>query len=77
MSFTYFSMEDPTVGGYTREQIALRRAIAMGFNTDELIRVLFNGMRDRTQCFARRAVRRLVPVRSLSIRSAIRYRPPA
>ena len=43
MSFTYFSMEDPTVGGYTREQIALRRAIAMGFNTDELIRVLFNG----------------------------------
>jgi oligopeptide transport system substrate-binding protein len=43
MTYTYFNMEDPIVGGYTREQIALRRAIAMGFNTDELIRVLFNG----------------------------------
>jgi len=43
MSYTYFNLEDPTVGGYTREQIALRRAIAMGFNIEELIRVLFNG----------------------------------
>jgi oligopeptide transport system substrate-binding protein len=43
LSYTYFNMEDPTVGGYTREQIALRRAIAMGFNTEEMIRVLFNG----------------------------------
>jgi ABC-type transport system substrate-binding protein len=43
LTYTYFNMEDPAVGGYGREQIALRRAIAMGFNTDELIRVLFNG----------------------------------
>ena len=43
MTYTYFNLEDPTVGGYSREQIALRRAIAMGFNTDEMIRVLFNG----------------------------------
>ena len=43
LTYTYFNLEDPTVGGYAREQIALRRAIAMGFNTDELIRVLFNG----------------------------------
>jgi ABC-type transport system substrate-binding protein len=43
MSYTYFNMEDPTVGGYGNEQVALRRAIAMGFNTDELIRVLFAG----------------------------------
>jgi len=43
LTYTYFNMEDPTVGGYTREQIALRRAIAMGFNTEEMIRVLFNG----------------------------------
>ena len=43
LTYTYFSLEDPTVGGYTKERIALRRAIAMGFNTDELIRVLFNG----------------------------------
>ena len=28
--FTYFNMEDPVVGGYTPEKIALRRAISMG-----------------------------------------------
>ena len=43
LTYTYFNMEDPVVGGYSKEQIALRRAIAMGFNTDEMIRVLFNG----------------------------------
>ncbi len=43
LTYTYFNMEDAAVGGYTKERIALRRAIAMGFNTDELIRVLFNG----------------------------------
>ncbi|TMH59600.1 MAG: bicyclomycin resistance protein, partial [Betaproteobacteria bacterium] len=31
------------VGGYTPEKIALRRAIGMGFNVDEFIRVLFRG----------------------------------
>src|SRR2546430_148546 len=28
--WTYFNMEDPVVGGYTAEKIALRRAIGMG-----------------------------------------------
>ena len=43
LTFTYFNMEDPIVGGYSNAQVALRRAIAMGFNVDELIRVLFAG----------------------------------
>jgi ABC-type transport system substrate-binding protein len=43
ITFTYFNLDDPTVGGYTQQQVALRRAIAMGFNTDEMIRVLFAG----------------------------------
>jgi len=43
LTFTYFNMRDPTVGGYTREQIALRQAIAMGFDTSELIRVQYGG----------------------------------
>ena len=43
LGYTYFNMEDPVVGGYSREQIALRRAIAMGFDTDEFIRVVLNG----------------------------------
>jgi ABC-type transport system substrate-binding protein len=41
--WAYFNMEDPVVGGYTPEKIALRRAIGMAFNTDEFIRVLFRG----------------------------------
>ena len=43
ITFTYFNMKDPIVGGYSKAQIALRRAIAMGFNVDELIKVLFAG----------------------------------
>jgi ABC-type transport system substrate-binding protein len=43
LTFTYFNMKDPLVGGYSNAQIALRRAIAMGFDVDELIRVLYGG----------------------------------
>ena len=43
LTFTYFNMKDPVVGGYSNAQVALRRAIAMGFNVDELIRVLYAG----------------------------------
>jgi oligopeptide transport system substrate-binding protein len=41
--FVYFNMEDPVLGGYTPERIALRRAIAMGYDVDEAIRVLQKG----------------------------------
>ena len=43
VTFTYFNLEDPMVGGYTTQQIALRRAIGMGFDIGEMIRVLFAG----------------------------------
>ncbi len=43
LTFTFFNMEDPVVGGYGTAQVALRRAIAMGFDLDEMIRVLFAG----------------------------------
>jgi oligopeptide transport system substrate-binding protein len=43
LTFTYFNIEDPIVGGYSNAQVALRRAIAMGYNIDEMIRVLFAG----------------------------------
>jgi ABC-type transport system substrate-binding protein len=39
----YFNMEDPVVGGYTPEKIALRRAIGMGYDNAEAIRVLLKG----------------------------------
>jgi len=43
VAFTYFNMEDPLLGGYSPEKIALRRAISMGYNLDEAIRVLYYG----------------------------------
>jgi len=43
VSYTYFNMEDPVVGGYSTEKIALRRAIGMSYNVDEDIRVLRQG----------------------------------
>jgi len=43
LSYTYFNMEDPVVGGYTPDKIALRRAMIMGFNTDEMIKVWWQG----------------------------------
>jgi ABC-type transport system substrate-binding protein len=36
-------MQDPVVGGYTPEKIALRRAIGMAYDQDEAIRVLLKG----------------------------------
>jgi len=39
----YFNMEDPVVGGYTADKIALRRAIGMGYDNAEGIRVLLKG----------------------------------
>ena len=41
--WTYFNMEDPLLGGYTPEKIALRRAISMGYDVNEYIRVILKG----------------------------------
>ena len=41
INYTYFNMEDPVVGGYAQERIALRRAFGMAYNCEEEIRVLW------------------------------------
>jgi ABC-type transport system substrate-binding protein len=46
---TYFNMEDPVVGGYTPEKVALRRAISLGYNIDEEIRLIRRGSMTRAQ----------------------------
>ncbi len=43
VSLSYFGMENPVVGGYTPERVALRRAIAMAVNQDEEIRIVRRG----------------------------------
>jgi oligopeptide transport system substrate-binding protein len=43
LQYAYLNMDDPVVGGYSKDKIALRRAIALGFNTPDLIRVVYHG----------------------------------
>jgi ABC-type transport system substrate-binding protein len=41
--YTYFGMENPVVGGYEPQQVALRRAIALALDTDEELRLVYKG----------------------------------
>jgi ABC-type transport system substrate-binding protein len=42
-SMSYFAMENPVVGGYSAEKVALRRAIALAVNVEEEIRLVRRG----------------------------------
>ena len=44
VGFLYYNMEDPVVGGYTPEKIALRRAINLAFDVATETRLIRNGM---------------------------------
>jgi len=43
LTFAYFNMEDPVVGGYTPERVALRRAISLAYNTRDEIAIVRKG----------------------------------
>ena len=43
VTYTFFNMRDPLVGGTSLEKIALRRAIAMAYNTREEIAIVRQG----------------------------------
>jgi oligopeptide transport system substrate-binding protein len=43
MIYTFFNMEDPVFGGFTKEKIALRRAIVMSYDNEEEIRIVRKG----------------------------------
>jgi ABC-type transport system substrate-binding protein len=43
IAITYFNMEDPVVGGYTAEKVALRRAIGLAMDIDREIRIIRRG----------------------------------
>ena len=40
LTYTYFNMDDPVVGGYSKEKIALRRAISAAYNTPQEIQII-------------------------------------
>jgi ABC-type transport system substrate-binding protein len=43
VTYEYFNMKDPVVGGYTPEKVALRRAISLAYNTGEEILIIRKG----------------------------------
>ncbi|MEO8305283.1 MAG: ABC transporter substrate-binding protein [Betaproteobacteria bacterium] len=43
ITYHYWNLKDPVVGGLTKEKIALRRAMAMAYPVEEEIRVVRNG----------------------------------
>jgi ABC-type transport system substrate-binding protein len=43
-NYFLFNMEDPTIGGYTPERVALRRAIGLGLDVNKLIAYAYNGL---------------------------------
>jgi len=49
MTFTYFNMDDPTVGGYTPEKVALRRAIGLAMNVPREIETMRRGQAIQAQ----------------------------
>lgn len=43
VAMSYFNMEDPVVGGYTADKVALRRAVELAYNIDAEIRLIRRG----------------------------------
>lgn len=43
VTLTYFNMEDPVVGGYTPDKVALRRAIGLAIDVGQEIRLYWRG----------------------------------
>jgi ABC-type transport system substrate-binding protein len=43
VAFFFFNLDNPVVGGYTPEKVALRRAISMGYDRDKAIASLLHG----------------------------------
>lgn len=43
LTFAYFNMDDPVVGGYTPEKVALRRAVSLAYNTRDEIAIVRKG----------------------------------
>jgi ABC-type transport system substrate-binding protein len=47
LGYYYWNMRDPVLGGFGKEKVALRRAIAMAHDVDEEIRLVLNGEAQR------------------------------
>jgi len=59
-----FNMDDPIVGGFSKEHIALRRAIALALDAEKLIRVVYAGQATPANQVVARGVNGFDPARS-------------
>jgi ABC-type transport system substrate-binding protein len=50
-TYTYYSMRDPVIGGYTADKVALRRAINLAYNIDEEVNLVRNGQAIEAKTF--------------------------
>ena len=81
LTFNYFNMEDPVVGGFEPEKVALRRAISLAYKThDEMKRHSGQGVGggialDRSQATVddRSFMRAMIPHHSLAITRSERF----
>jgi ABC-type transport system substrate-binding protein len=71
VTFTTFNFRDPVIGGYSKEKIALRRAIAMAYSVEDEIILLRNGQAARAEMVVPAGVAGHDP----SYRSSIGYDP--
>jgi ABC-type transport system substrate-binding protein len=69
--YQFFNLRDPVIGGYTPEKIALRRAIILGYDVDEEIRVVRKGQAIRAQ----QMVSPVIPGHDTDYRSIVRFSP--
>jgi len=71
ITHTIFNFKDPVVGGYAKEKIALRRAIALSYNLDDEIALIRFGQATKAQAEVPPGVAGYDP----SYRSSITYDP--
>ena len=71
VTYTSINMKDPTIGGFSLDKIALRRAIAMSYNHDESIKQLYKGQASKAEMFIPDGVQGFDP----QYRSSVGYNP--
>ncbi|MFT4022117.1 MAG: ABC transporter substrate-binding protein [Acinetobacter sp.] len=71
ITYTMMNMRDPTIGGYSLDKIALRRAIVMSYNPQESIRQLYKGQAVKAEMFLPEGVSGYDP----KYRSSVGYNP--
>ncbi len=78
VTYSFFNFRDPLVGGFSKEKIALRRAVIMGYNLPEEIRVVEKGQSVQAQMLIpvwRRRIRPELPQHQ-PVRPGSRQRAP-